>query len=255
MCFRDHGFPIRAGVPFEGTLARFAGNRKPEETALPLKSGMAWRTRRDSSSEISPRDKEKEKGGEEGEKSRAFLRLLNGRVRLLVLLGVFDIHTAIHVFGARMYGILLTSLRHFLVDDTLLVILLVLVAGRDVRLASGADATRSLLVAATPRCNKQRHDRSRQMCVCGLSFLSHFALFRFALQPFASRPANSPSVSTIAVNRRLSRLRVDTVRRLPVLRRSRTITNTFLLYLYFANDEGRSFSIDDVTLIIKYEET
>jgi len=187
VCFRDRGFPIRTSVPFEGTLARFTGNRKPEETALPLKSGIAWRTRHDSSPEFSPRDKEREKGGEEGEKSRASLRFLNGRVRLLVLLGVFDIRTAVHVFGARMYGILLTSLRHFLVDDTLLVILLVLVAGRDVRLASGADATRSLLVAATSRCNKQRHDRSRQMCVCCLSFLSCFTLFRFMSQPFASR--------------------------------------------------------------------
>lgn len=103
---------------------------------------------------------------------------LNGRVRLLVLLSIFDVRTAVHVFGARVYRILLAPLWHFLVDDTrVLVILVILVAGRDVRLASCADVTRSLLVAATSRCNKQRHDRSRQMCVCGFYFFLFFFVF------------------------------------------------------------------------------
>jgi len=123
------------------------------------------------------------------------LSLLDGRVRLLILLGVFDVRTAVHVFGARVYWILLATLRHLLVDDTRVLLILVLIAGCDVRLASGADVTRSLLIAATPRCNKQRHDRSRQMCVCGYSILSFspgfFTVFlceRFAnaILPFAS---------------------------------------------------------------------
>lgn len=106
--------------------------------------------------------------------------LLNGCVRLLVLLGVFHVRTAVYVFGARVYRILLASLRYFLVDDTrVLVILVVLVAGRNVRLTSGADATRSLLVAATSRCNKQRHDRSRQMCVCETCLSLCFLFFCF----------------------------------------------------------------------------
>lgn len=94
--------------------------------------------------------------------------LLNGRVRFLVLLRLLDVRATVHVFRARVYRILLAALRYFLVDDTrVLVILFVLVPGCDVRLASGADTARSFLVAPTPRCNKQRHDRSRQMCVCG----------------------------------------------------------------------------------------
>lgn len=143
------------------------------------------------------------------------LSLLDGRVRLLVLLGVFDVRTAVHVFGARVYRILLATLRHLLVDDTrVLVILVVFVAGRDVRLTSGADVTRSLLVAATPRCNKQRHDRSRQMCVCGYSiFLSCFFFPPF-LRLFSLRTlcedARSPLASTI--ERRLSCRRIDIVR-------------------------------------------
>lgn len=121
---------------------------------------------------------------------------LNGRVRLLVLLGLFNVRTAVHVFGARVYRILLASLRHFLVDDTrVLVILFVLVVGRNVRLASGADAIRSLLIAATSRCNKQRHDRSRQMCVCGFSFslslssctIIRLFLFLYFLRGFSVR--------------------------------------------------------------------
>lgn len=113
-----------------------------------------------------------------------FFPPLDGRVRLLVL-GVFNVRTAVHVFGARVYRILLATLRHLLVDDTrVLVFLVVLVAGSDVRLASGADVTRSLLIAATPRCNKQRHDRSRQMCVCGYS--TFFSSLFFPLPFFLS---------------------------------------------------------------------
>lgn len=134
------------------------------------------------------RRKGKERGRKRGERNASLLLFffptpLDRRVRLLVLHGLFDVRTAVHVFGARVYRILLATLRHLLVDDTrVLLILVVLVAGRDVRLASGADVTRSLLVAATSRCNKQRHDRSRQMCVCGYSiFLSFLPLFFFPL--------------------------------------------------------------------------
>lgn len=170
------------------------------------------------------RERERE-GGNEARGMRPFsclffslfflsLSPLDGRVRLLVLLGVFDVRTAVHVFGARVYRILLATLRHLLVDDTrVLVILVVFVAGRDVRLTSGADVTRSLLVAATPRCNKQRHDRSRQMCVCGYSiFLSCF--FSPFLRLFSSRTLYEDARSPLAsiIERRLSCRRIDIVR-------------------------------------------
>lgn len=99
-------------------------------------------------------------------------RSLNRRVRLLVLFRLLDVRAAVHVFRARVYWILLATLRYFFIDDTrVLVILFIFVPGGDVRLASGADTARSFLVAPTPRCNKQRHDRSRQKCVCGSLFL------------------------------------------------------------------------------------
>lgn len=115
----------------------------------------------------------------EGRENRSSITsFLNGRVRLLVLLDVFDVRTAVYVFGARVYRILLASLRYFLVDDTrILVILLILIAGCYVRFAPGANVTRSLLIAATSRCNKQRHDRSRQMCVCEFSTCLYLFLF------------------------------------------------------------------------------
>lgn len=103
-------------------------------------------------------------------------RHLNGRVRLLVLLLLLEVRAAVHVFVARVYRILLAALRYLLIDDAgVLVILFVLVPGGDVRLASGADTARSFLVAPTPRCNKQRHDRSRQKCVCVCGFFVLFA--------------------------------------------------------------------------------
>lgn len=102
-------------------------------------------------------------------------RSLNRRVRLLVLFRLLDVRAAVHVFRARVYWILLATLRYFFIDDTrVLVILFIFVPGGDVRLASGADTARSFLVAPTPRCNKQRHDRSRQKCVCGSLFLFFF---------------------------------------------------------------------------------
>ena len=113
-----------------------------------------------------------------------FSFFLNRRVRLLVLLRLLDVGAPVHVFRARVYRILLATLRYFLIDDTrvLVVILFVLVPRGDVRLASGADTARSFLVAPTPRCNKQRHDRSRQKCVCGSLSLS------LSLPPFFSPP-------------------------------------------------------------------
>lgn len=102
-------------------------------------------------------------------------RSLNRRVRLLVLFRLLDVRAAVHVFRARVYWILLATLRYFFIDDTrVLVILFIFVPGGDVRLASGADTACSFLVAPTPRCNKQRHDRSRQKCVCGSLFLFFF---------------------------------------------------------------------------------
>lgn len=111
-------------------------------------------------------------------------RSLNRRVRLLVLFRLLDVRAAVHVFRARVYWILLATLRYFFIDDTrVLVILFIFVPGGDVRLASGADTARSFLVAPTPRCNKQRHDRSRQKCVCGSLFLFFFFVL-FSLLSF-----------------------------------------------------------------------
>lgn len=112
-------------------------------------------------------------------------RSLDRRVRLLVLFRLLDVRAAVHVFRARVYWILLATLRYFFIDDTrVLVILFIFVPGGDVRLASGADTARSFLVAPTPRCNKQRHDRSRQKCVCGSLFHFFFFFGLFSLLSF-----------------------------------------------------------------------
>lgn len=92
--------------------------------------------------------------------------LLDGSVDFLVLpLYVLDVGASINVLRARVNGILLAAVGHLLVHYVRIFVIFVLVAGCDVCLASGADSPRSFLVAATPRCNKQPHDRSRQLCV------------------------------------------------------------------------------------------
>ena len=106
--------------------------------------------------------------------------LLDGCVGLLLEALLDVLIVPVDVLGTRVYRVFLTGGRQFLVrDDVLLVLVLVVLvgAGRDVRLAASARAPGGLFVAPASRCNKQPHkDIGQRLSLnkCGIFRLFYF---------------------------------------------------------------------------------